>query len=472
MAPHHTFRPAGALWLLLAVAGVCPAQVPTLPAGAFDRLPAAVRGRIERVYEAALARPDDASAVGRLAIVLHAHEQLELAEACYRAAAAREPESFAWRYLTGIVRAESGNHTMAAEDFRAAHRLDPSSLPAWVRLAESLLKAGSLAESRDEYAELVARYPEHAVAHFGLGHALAAQGRISEAARHYRRAVELIPEFGAAHYSLALAYRDLGQDQDARRHLDAYRTHGSSRPTLADPLLEKVRAMSGTARELIAEATRLGRAGRLEESIAMHERALDADPSAAQAHVNLISLFGRTNRPEKAEEHYKAALSLGANLGDAHYNYGVLRASQRRYGEAVAAFRLALRVNPFHAQAHNNLAGLLAQHERHDEAIEHYIQAVANDPQHRTARFNLARTLTAVGRYREAIEQLHKVLVPGDAETPRYTFALAEAYYRSGDPERARQYGVDALRQAERMGQARLAAAIAKALQRIDKERE
>jgi tetratricopeptide (TPR) repeat protein len=447
-------------------------QLPTLPEAALDGLPATIRAELERAYETARVRPRDAAGVGRLAMMLHAYDQLRLAEGCYRAARQLDPRSFSWAYLSGVVQAELGDNAAASAAFREALRIDRASLPARLRLAESLMRAGDLEASRAEYEALLRQFPELALAHHGLGHLLSVQGNRRAAVEHYRRAVELAPQFGPARYALALAYRDLGLDDSAQPHLAAYREHGNRRPALRDPLLEQVRSMKGTARDLIVEAARLGRAGRLDESIAMHQKALEADPAAAQAHVNLISLYGRTGRRDKAEEHYRAVLRLEANLADAHYNYGVLLASDRRPAEAAAAFRKALDVNPFHAQAHNNLGGILAQQGRLDEAAAHYRQAIANDPQHRAARFNFGRVLAASGRYPEAIEQLHRVLSPedsADSDTPRYMYALADAYRRAGDLQKARQYAEDAQRRARQMGQAELAAAIEKELQRLAK---
>jgi tetratricopeptide (TPR) repeat protein len=458
--------------VLLAGSNVDASQLPTLGEAAFEGLPATVRAELERAYETARARPRDPSAVGRLAMILHAYDQLWLANGCYRAARQLDLRSLSWAYLSGVVQAELGDHAAAGAAFREALQIDREYLPARLKLAESLMRAGDLEASRAEYEALVRQFPELALAHHGLGHLLSVQGNRAAAAEHYRRAVELVPQFGAARYALALAYRDLGLGDRAQTHLAAYRAYGNRRPALRDPLLEHVRSMKGTARDLVEEAARLGRAGRLDESIALHLKALEVDPTAAQAHVNLISLYGRTGRPDKAEEHYRAVLRLEANLADAHYNYGVLLAASGRHADAAAVFRKALDVNPFHAQAHNNLGGILAQQGRLDDAAAHYRQAIANDPQHRAARFNFGRVLVASGRYPEAIEQFHRVLSPeddNDSDTPRYMYALADAYRRAGDLQKARQYAEDARQRAKQMGQTELAATIEKALERLAK---
>jgi protein O-GlcNAc transferase len=443
------------------------AQAPAIPQQALDKLPPVVRAGLQSAYDSARALPGDASAVGRLGMLLHAYEQYRPAEVCYRIARELAPRSMSWTYLSAVVQAELGADAVAATSFRESLRIDPAYLPARLRLADTLMRAGSLDASRTEYEALVREFPELALAHYGLGRVSSTLGDAAGAAAHYQRAVDMEPEFGPAHYALALAYRSAGAGDRARAHLDAYRQFGNRRPVAADRLIDQIRSMKGTARDLLAEGARLGRAGRLRESIAVHLKAIDADPADAQAHVNLISLYGRTGQPDEAEKHYRAALGLGSSLAEAHYNYGVLIASRSRYEEAAGAFREALGIDPFHAQAHNNLAALLARQGRLAEAASHYRQALANDPQHRGARFNFGRLLVALDRPLEAVEQFRKVLVPEDANTPRYLYALANAYLAAGDVTNAGEFGTLALRHARESGQTELAASIEVSLRRI-----
>lgn len=440
------------------------AAVPALTLG---HLPEATRVDLERARAAVIARPHDAAAAGALAMLLHAYEQFSAASAGYRAARALDAASPVLAYLSAVVDAELGRHETAVTSLRAAIALEPTYLPARMRLAEALRDAHQLDASRGEYEALVRDFPELAAAHYGLGHLASAVGDRHAARRHYQRAVELVPQFGAAHYALALAHRDLGDPERAAPHLAAYQKYGNHRPALADPWLDQVRSMRGTARDLIAQAARLGQEGQVEASIALHLRALERDPSAAQAHVNLVSLYGRTGRPADAERHYRAAVALEANLAEAHYNYGVLLATTGHEADAIAAFRQAIGVNPFYAPAHNNLASLLTRQGHLDEAVASYRQAIASDPRHRGARCNLGRVLTAQGRHRQAIEQLLQCVTTEDVDTPRYRSALASAYRGAGDLASARAHGERALREALALGDAALAAGIQRELERL-----
>ena len=407
-------------------------QRPELPVLVVDGLPSHVRDALREAYAAAAARPDAVEAVAPLAKLLHAHEQYAAAAVGYRRARELEPRSAAWAYLSGVVQQASGDLAAAVESFRAAIRLDAELLPARVRLAETLLELGDRAASVAEFTALRRDFPDLAIAHYGLGRLSTLAGDHATAAGHYQRAIKAAPQFGAAHYALALAYRDSGQPERAKPHMVAYQKLQMRRPAVLDPLLDSVHAMRSTARDLLDEAARLEAEGRLPESIAKQLAALDRDPGAGQAHVNLIALYGRTGDPAKAEAHYRAALKIGISLADAHYNYGVLLASLQREDEAMRAFGEAIDVDPFHAAAHNNLASLLARRQRYAEAAAHYRQTLESDPQHETARFNLGRVLALLGRSREAADVLQQ-----------------------------------ALERAERAGNAKLAAAIRQELQRI-----
>jgi tetratricopeptide (TPR) repeat protein len=439
-------------------------QAAQLPPMALDGVPAPVRADIEQAYQAAQSDAGNAETTGHLAMLFHAYGQYRLAASCYGTARQLDQKSFSWTYLSGVVQSELGDFSSAAKFFADALRLDASYLPARLRLAEALMKSGELQPSRGAYEAVVREFPDLALAHYGLGYLLSTLGDRTKAANHYQRAVELVPQFGGAHYALALLYRSRGEPDRAQPHFAAYQKFGNRRAGLSDPLLERVASLKNAARDLIAEAARLGEAGKLDESIALHVKALERDPLAAQAHVNLISLYGRSDRPKEAEAHYRAALALGANLAEAHYNYGVLLVTAGRHAEAAGAFRQAIEVNPFHAQAHNNLGGLLAREGKLEDAIGEYHQAIASDPQHRPSRFNLARALVAVGRSAEAIEQFQRILTPEDSDTPRYTFALASAHFKAGNIAQAREYAERALRGARRLDQNELAAMIERAL--------
>jgi tetratricopeptide (TPR) repeat protein len=449
-------------------AALLPALLLALPPLPLDALPAVARARVAEAYRTAEAEPARADASGSVAMLLHAYDQFDVAEAWYRHAAKLDAAAFDWPYLLGVVQAERGRNEEAARSLREAVSKRPSDLPARLRLAEVLLTKGDADASAALYEEILRDRPEAPQAHYGLGRVEAARGRPAPAAERFRRATELFPGYGAAYYALGLAYRDLGRADDARAALQAYETHQMEAPPLEDPVLERVRQLKTGALTSLAEGVRLGKAGDLEGARREHEAALQADPSLAQAHANLISIYGRLGRWDQAEKHYRAAVALSPGLTEAHYDYGVVLVQQRRTREAAEAFERALAINPHYSAAHNNLGNILEAEGRTPEAESHYRAAIANDSTYRLARFNLGRVLVGQRRYAEAIAEMEKTLEPEDAETPRYLYALAAAWVRAGDREKGLRYGNEAQQKAAALGQTELAAAIARDLRGLE----
>src|SRR5712692_234255 len=434
--------------------------LPPLPQLALDTYPTPAREAVSRAGRDATARLTDPSAVGTLARTLHAWEQWDAAHEAYARAQALAPNAFEWHYLDAVVLQRLARHADAAARFEAALRRSPDYLPARVKVAEALLDAGDLERAKRAFAALGPEPAAGPAAELGLGRIAAAGGRHDEAVAHLERAVTLFPEWGAAHYALALSYRALGRRDDAQRALERHAQYGPRWPALEDPVLAAVTALRDDAQTNLQRGLKLAEAGDAAGAIAAHEAALARDPSIAQAHANLISLYGAARNWAKAEEHYRAVVALGFNLGDAHYDYGVLLGLQEKWGLAAEAYRQAIAINPRHAQAHNNLGQMLERERKVDEAAAAYRQAVDSQPAYRLARFNLGRMLLALGRTDEAVVELEKLTEPRDDEAPRYLFALATAHVRAGHRAEGIKWATDAKQLALEHGQHELAAAI------------
>jgi len=433
---------------------------PPLPPVVIDALPPSARAAVSDVLRKAAASPDRIDTVGPLARTLHAWELWGAAHQSYERAQYLDPGGFEWLYLDAIVLQRLGRHAEAASRLRRALDVAPEYLPARVKLAEALLEAGTLAESKTLFTALVTEPLAEPIAELGLGRIAAAEQRHDAAVSHLQRSVALFPELGAAHYALALSYRALRRDDEARRALALHQQYGPRWPAVEDPVLGRVTALRDDAGGLVQRGMKLANDGDLEGAIAAHEAALARDPSHAQAHSNLISLYGRARNWIKAESHYRAVIERGVNLGDAHYDYGVLLGLQDKWDLAEQAYRQALTVNPQHAEAHNNLGQILERQRRFEEAAKSYRQAVESQPVFRLARFNLGRMLIALERPDEAASELAKLLEPRDAETARYLFALSVAHVRAGRKAEGIKWATEARSLALQFGQHDLAAAI------------
>jgi tetratricopeptide (TPR) repeat protein len=458
------------VWLLLAVAlvggatTVAQERLPPLPQLAVELFPAPAKEAVSRAYDQASARDRDVGAVGALAMVLHAWEQWEAAHQAYVRCQALAPQAFDWHYLDGLVLQRLARHAEAAERFALAASISPDMLPVRIRVADALFDAGALDASEALYLKLADEPAADGFGQFGLGRIAAARGDHETAVVHLERAVAVFPDWGAAHYAVGLSYRAVGRRSDAERALAQHARHGASWPAFPDPIQARVLALRDDGVARLRRGLQLAEAGDLSGAIAAHEAALLLNPSLAQAHANLISLYGRAREWAAAERHYREAVALGFSLDDAHYNYGVLLGMQDRWAEAAAAYREAIAVNPQHAQALNNLGQVLERQQQPGAAADAYRQAVASQPLFRLARFNYSRMLLSLGRMDAAIGELETLVEPRDAEAPMYLFALGMAYMKSGRPERGLAWIREARRLASAHGQDALVAAIEREL--------
>ncbi len=443
-------------------------ELPQLPEITVETFAPAIRDELGEAYRAAQADLGNPEANGKLGMLLQAHEQFASAETCYRRAHLLDPDSFRWRYYLGIVLARQGKRGPAAEVFRGALESRSEFLPLRIRLADAIYHTGALNESREIYETILGEQPGLAEALYGLGRVLSAQNDLQGALPYLQKACELAPDFGTAHYALALAYRDLGRLEESAAHLAVYEKNKTTTPPLRDPLLQAVQRLNDSPQEHLSRGVELEAAGRIEEAIREHERALEMDPEFAQAHGNLLTLYARLGRLDKAEEHYQSARKINRNREELHYNYGVLAFEHGRYRQAGEAFRRALEISPRYAEAHTNLGQVLEKEGRFDEALRHYRRAVASKPNYRLAHFHLGRMLLVKARSQEAIEAFHKTLTPEDEKTPDFLYALAAAYARSGRAAEALRYGRQAEQLATSQGQDALAATIRADLRKLE----
>jgi type IV pilus biogenesis/stability protein PilW len=430
-----------------------PPELPRLDLSEFTPV---VREQMQAAYEAARSYPRDADASGKLGMLLELYKRREAAAICYERAHRLDPGTFRWLYLLGSLQSAQGKRADAAATLRAALLLNPDYLPARLKLAENLLAGGDSEEAGRVYEAIVKEHPDAAEAHYGIGRIRAANGDIPGAVESYLKACELFPAYGAAHYGLAQAYRKMGANEKSEEQLKLHAAGQKLVPPVQDPLSDEMRALDRGAASHLQLGIDLEQAGRFEDAIVEHEKALELDPDFVLAHANLIILYGRTKQAEKAEQHFHAAVRLDPNHADSYYNYGVLLFEQRKDAEAEQMFQKAVEVNPFHAQALQNLGFMRERQGQLDEALQFYRKAVERQPNYPLAHFHIGRILANQKRYDEAISHLLMTLSPEDESTPAYLYALSATYARAGNREEALKYGRRARERAAAYGQTEL----------------
>jgi tetratricopeptide (TPR) repeat protein len=114
---------------------------------------------------------------------------------------------------------------------------------------------------------------------------------------------------------------------------------------------------------------------------AAYRRAIELDPSLANALTNLGNLMFKRDRLSEAEELYVRALKLDAEQPEAHYNFGFLLFERGHVTAAIESFERALASDPAFADAHFNLAMAHQELGQSERALPHWEAYLKLDPE-------------------------------------------------------------------------------------------
>lgn len=109
-------------------------------------------------------------------------------------------------------------------------------------------------------------------------------------------------------------------------------------------------------------------------------------------------------RPDLALDEFRRAIELDPSFADAHFHQGIALAEQQRWSEALASYRRALAIPTLRDPelVHQSLGLALYHLKRHREAEEALRLALSLDPGLGMAYYNLGLVFVAQGRQEEA----------------------------------------------------------------------
>jgi tetratricopeptide (TPR) repeat protein len=139
----------------------------------------------------------------------------------------------------------------------------------------------------------------------------------------------------------------------------------------------------------------------IESAIAAYSKALELNPEAAGALVNLGTIYYRQRKFVEAEKYYCDAIAADPDYPLAQFNLGNLYDEQNRIADAFERYRRALALNPSYADAHFNIALLCERNGDALKAVHHwknYLKLDSSGQWAEIARRQLARLREAVIR--------------------------------------------------------------------------
>ncbi|MEP7364084.1 MAG: tetratricopeptide repeat protein [Acidobacteriota bacterium] len=182
-------------------------------------------------------------------------------------------------------------------------------------------------------------------------------------------------------------------------------------------------------------------ASAIEEARPAVMRALDLDPSLAEAHTSLGFIKSFFDRDwAAAEQCYRTAIALNPGYVTAHHWYGLdLLGLLGRFDEARVEMEIATRLDPLEPVIIEGLPYLSLLGGDFEDAEMGFRKLIASAPHVAKGYTGCGRALWAQGRHAEAIEMLergHSLL----GDVPSVLGALAQVYGTAGNEAEARRY--------------------------------
>jgi TolB-like protein/DNA-binding winged helix-turn-helix (wHTH) protein/Flp pilus assembly protein TadD len=167
------------------------------------------------------------------------------------------------------------------------------------------------------------------------------------------------------------------------------------------------------------------------------QKALELDPSLADAHALLADMYQQQWHWSVAEAEYDRALSLSPNHAGAQKNYAGWLLCHGRFDEALQAARRARELDPL-GQSGIAIGFILFNARRYDEAIRELRSVIAVQPDLALGYWYLGFALLGKGQTEEAITVLEKTASMTN-RNPGSLSILATAYARGGHRNEARR---------------------------------
>ena len=207
------------------------------------------------------------------------------------------------------------------------------------------------------------------------------------------------------------------------RHANALHALGviamqSQRLEEALALLQRAnKAQPGAYAILYNLGTALRRAGRLTEALTAFRRAVAINSKSAEAHLGLGNTLRDMGDGPRARESFNAALKINSSLVAAQYNLALVEIDVGNDVAAEAWLRRVVDSEPANAEAWNHLGLLAHRREKIEEAIGFYERANESNRAFAPALVNWGNALKDFGDLDGALELYHQALEIDSRET-------------------------------------------------------
>jgi tetratricopeptide (TPR) repeat protein len=382
-------------------------------------LPAALAENVADATAQARSWRHTVSGLAELSRLYHANGFYPEALACYDALRRLEPANARWPHLQASIITNFGRLDEALPLRRLAVELDPSYLPARVRLGDVLLKDNQAAAASEAYAETLRRDPGNAYALLGLARCDLGAGDWTRARERLQSAVAQNPDFIGALSLLVTVSEHFGDRETAAALRN---TIGRREFTdLPDPWLDDLAEVCFDAYRLSVAAAIASSAGHADTALALLDRAIALAPKAGSYHRQAGQIHLNGHNFTAARAHLEQAVAINPTDSDAWLQ---LINTLRGLGQEQAALNTLLKglsLCPKSPSLHLEYARWLRAAGRLDEAITEFRYGYELRPSEASPLVELASVYFAANQNQAALDALHLAL----ERQPDHPMALA-----------------------------------------------
>ena len=354
------------------------------------------QGRIdeaEDVMRDLIAQDPDNERVSRQRMVGFLADQfsIERAEEALIAFIEEAPQSTELRLLLGRYYERFDRTEKARTVYREIVALGPATedgLAARARIVASDVQLGQVEEARRELASILVDAPDNPEALLFRAGFHYEDGAYDEALADLRVVLRRNSDDERAWLLLARTYRVANEPVLAE---DAYR-----QLLVANPRFSRV---------AIELAKMVGRRGAIDESIAVLQEALAANPGHEDLAGTMVDILLATGDLERAEAEATRMLELGIDTGQPEYQLARVLRAKGDPDAAIKYFKSALARTPTAIMALQMMAQLLVETERGPEAVVYLEERSAEYPE----RFDIKFLLGALYANQGATEKAEKI---------------------------------------------------------------
>jgi len=296
------------------------------------------------------------------------------------------------QFFLGAIAAQKGQTDQAVGHFEKSITVNKGYIPARMALAETYLKTGKLADSRQEIQTILQLAPRNGAARLLKTSVDMASKNYAEAEQELLSLEKEYPGDRLIQRQLGFCYETRGKNAEAEKSLTRASELSSGaeddfralitfylKTKQTDKAIQKINTVPDASKQAF-HYEEMGRvatvAGKPQEAVKDYLKALEKDPKRGLSSRLLFEEYVREKRFDEAGKMLEERIQQNPSNGSAISARGNLYLMQGKTDDAIKDFQKAVQLDPNQDIAANNLAYLLADQGRDLDNALKYAQGV------------------------------------------------------------------------------------------------